>query len=337
MTIPLLLLAALPAVVSGHGSVLPITENPIEARIAAASSVKLIGKAVGECEAEATHCLETEGLIGKARCLIQAVDDLSSGCHDKMVEVIQHIPLAVWSMLPEEKTPQLGSEDFGNRTVHGCNVSKDQIPYVWSYHLHLQWDFPDNGGYETMLNFTKKFIAEFQPDIKMCRPLAYLTDLWNKESVSPEHIDDHPYADTCEMATVTPGGPFLHAEKGFTLSVEMFHRVLPWLMANRPLNDKLYIFVHPNTGCQYNDLRHWSMWSSKSVRMFFDILLGCQWVACEDEVLGCIAFNHLGKNQGYGTCYKAPKEVNADCKMSIEPTSNTSTMRCTKTPVTTVV
>merc|ERR1711959_237759 len=108
---------------------------------------------------------------------------------------------------------------------------------------------------------TNKFKAEFQPDMKMCRPLAYLTDLWNKESVSPEQMEDHPYADSCELATFTPGGPFLHAEKGFTVSIEMFHKIVPWLLANRPLNDKLYLFVHPNTGCQYNDLRHSTIWA----------------------------------------------------------------------------
>merc|ERR1712000_261864 len=123
---------------------------------------------------------------------------------------------------------------------------------------------------------------------------------------------------------------------GFILSTTMFHRALPWILANRPLNDKLYIFLHPNTGCQYNDLRHWSMWASPAVKMYFPILTGCVWAACEDETLGCIVWNHLGKNQGYGPCYDPPTSygkpgMSLDCKMTIEPTSNTTTETCTQT------
>jgi len=185
------------------------------------------------------------------------------------------------------------------------------------------------------MNWTDKFVNEFQPNAKMCRRFAFLTDLWNKDSVSPEHIDDHPLADMCIMSTMPPGGPFFHAEKGFAISTTMFHRVVPWIMANRPVNDKLYIFIHPNSGCQYNDLRHWSMWAGPSVRNFYDILKGCVWASCEDEVLGCIAFNHLGKNQGYGTCYESPTAygktgMSMQCKMTISPTSNTTTETCSK-------
>merc|ERR1712113_655130 len=105
---------------------------------------------------------------------------------------------------------------------------------------------------------------------------------------------------------------------------------MPWLAANRPLNDKVKILVHPNSGCQYNDLQHFSMWAGPSEALFTDILKGCVWAGCEDQVSGCIGFNHMTKSEGYGTCYQAPKAMNLKCTMTISPTSNVSTEVCQK-------
>lgn len=287
------------------------------------------------------ECLPSaaEGWEAGARCLIERHEEMAhEGCKEQIEHLARHLPLALFAAGKHHlASDHLGSGDFGKRVNKGCNVSSDVLPYVWSYHLHIQWEPFCEECKETAMNFTDKFINEFQPDAKMCRRMAFLTDLWNTDSVSRDNPQAHHFAEICKMATLPPGGPFLHSEKGFTISTTMFHRVLPWLMANRPLNNKLYLFVHPNTGCQYNDLRHWSMWASKSVAIFYDILQGCVWASCEDKVLGCIAFNHKRKDQGYGPCFTPPTKFNIDCSMSLEGTGNTSTMSCDRSTATAVV
>lgn len=327
---------------AGHGIALPVTDVAEKAFEAAAHAQALVSDVVDECSSEVSHiCSKAHGLEESARCLIQNSEMLTSEvCASKVENAARHFPASFhhkWNNHSE------GSRltDFGKRTNRGCDASSDTLPYIWSYHVHLQWDYLGcKECHETAMNFSDRFIRTFQPDAKMCRRFAFLTDLWNKGSVSPDNIEDHPLADMCVMSTMPPGGPFFHAEKGFAISTTMFHRVVPWLMANRPLNDKLYIMVHPNSGCQYNDLRHWSMWVGPSVGIFYSILEGCVWASCEDEVLGCIAFNHLGKNQGYGTCYQAPTAYgkpgpSLDCKMTIEASSNTTTETCSRPNTTT--
>jgi len=328
------LLVAAPWTVAGHGIALPVTDVAEEAREAAVHAQAFVSAVIDECSSEVTHvCPKTHGLEERARCLIQHSEMLTSqDCASKVENAARHFPA---SFHHKWKDQSQGSHftSLGKNTNRGCNASSDVLPYIWSYHVHIQWDFGCKECHETAMNWSDKFVKTFQPDAKMCHRFAFLTDLWNKGSVPPERIEDHPLADMCIMATMPPGGPFFHAEKGFAISTTMFHKVVPWIMANRPLNDKLYIFVHPNSGCQYNDLRHWSMWVGPSIRNFYQILEGCIWASCEDKVLGCIAFNHLGKNQGYGTCYQPPTAygkpgMSMDCKMTIEATSNTTTETC---------
>lgn len=313
---------------------MPITQVAAELSQAADQAQSLIRAAVQECGGEVSHlCSSESGLEKQAKCFIKNYDAFTSeACSLKVHNAMRHLPAAFHV---ERTQAKLGVQDFGKRINKGCNVSSDVLPYIWSYHIHLQWDFTSTEGHDTAMNFTKLFLDKFQPDVKMCHRFAFLTDLWNKGSVPADKIQDHPFADICEMATMPPGGPFFHAEKGFAISTTMFHRVVPWLMANRPLNDKLYIMIHPNSGCQYNDLRHWSMWIGNSLNIFYDILQGCVWAACEDEVMGCIAFNHLDKSQGYGVCYDPPTSygkpgMSIDCKMTIDKDSNTTTESCTK-------
>mmetsp|Transcript_21459 Transcript_21459/g.37603 ORF Transcript_21459/g.37603 Transcript_21459/m.37603 type:complete len:703 (+) Transcript_21459:76-2184(+) len=324
-----------PAGIAGHGVALPITKVAEEVYQASMHAQALVKSVFEECSGELEdNCSLMTRWEDQAKCLIGKVDVLKSeSCRKKVENAGRHLPAAFYNQRANVSQNKL--RDFGHRTNRGCNVSSDVLPYIWSYHVHIQWDYGCKECYETAMNWTDKFVKQFQPDAQMCNRMSFLTDLWNKKSVSAEHIDDHPFADMCIMSTMPPGGPFFHAEKGFVLSTTMFHKAIPWMMANRPLNDKLYIFVHPNSGCQYNDLRHWSMWIGNSIANFYDILAGCVWASCEDEVLGCIAFNHLGKNQGYGTCYEPPTAygkpgMSLDCKMTIEPTSNTTTETCSK-------
>jgi len=239
-------------------------------------------------------------------------------------------------------------DDAGNKTFVGCNYSSDGLPYVWSYHIHFMWnEMTDSTTKALSEELHNKFIKEFAPDIKYCRKMSFLTDLWNKDSITgPEN---HEFADVCMFPSLTPGGPFFLWERGYLISPTMFHKVVPWMAANRPgifhgaygdaakgKDDPIGILIHPNSGCQYNDLKHFSLWAGTSKPLFYDILKGCVWAGCDDEVLGCIAFNHLGKNHGYGACYQAPKAMSHECTMTLEPTSNTSTMDCRK-PSATVV
>lgn len=219
-------------------------------------------------------------------------------------------------------------------------MSSDALPYVWSYHIHFMWnELTDNTTHAMQLALHQKFVNEFSPHIKYCKAFSFLTDLWNKNSVAGP--DGHEFAETCMFPQLTPGGPFFLWERGYLISPATFHKVVPWLAANRPVGTKanpnpIGILIHPNSGCQYNDLNHFSMWAGLSKPLFYDILKGCVWAGCEDHVMGCIVFNHLPEDQGYGTCYSAPSSLNDSCTMSIEPTSNTSTMDCNPS-VTTVV
>jgi len=284
---------------------------------------------------------------------MEHIEELSEDCQDKVLNMARHMPHAQLVMDDaSSKGLELSGPDeevslppsFGNQTWKGCNFSYDPLPYVWSYHIHLMWnDLTDNSSRALQQEFHDKMVKEFFPDIKKCRFLSFLTDLWNKNSVTGPA--NHEFAETCSFAPLPPGGPFFLWERGYHISPTTFHKMMPWLAANRPRTpvaipfkkkheNPVAILVHPNTGCQYNDLNHWSMWAGKSKPLFYDILRGCVWAACEDKVLGCIVFNHLhtpgAGNQGYGTCYEAPKAMSHTCTYSIEATSNTSTMDCKK-------
>jgi aromatic ring-cleaving dioxygenase len=325
---------ALPAVVTGHGIAIPMTDSIEEVHQAGTSAIKLVTEVVEKCGKEIVECLPatTQGWQAGARCLIEKFDSIEhDDCLDEIEHMARHLPAALFTHRATSQ-PNLESAlgDIGKRTNQGCDVNRDNKPYVWSYHMHVQWDFECHECRQTAEEFFGKFLNQFQPDAEMCNRMAFLTDLWNTKSVSRTEYQNHHFADICKMATLPPGGPFFHSEKGFVLSTTMYHRVLPWLMANRPLNDELFMFIHPNTGCQYNDLKHWSMWvSPHSVKMFFPILTGCVWAACEDKVLGCIVWDHLRQDKGYGNCFLPPTEYEIDCKLILGD-SNTSTEVCGK-------
>merc|ERR1712125_53399 len=191
--------------------------------------------------------------------------------------------------------PDLSLSDFGKRTYKGCNFSADGLPYVWSYHIHFMWnELTDKHTKNMSVALHEKFVKEFAPDVKYCRPFSFLTDLWNKNSVAgPEN---HEFAEPCMFPSLTPGGPFFLWERGYHISPTMFHKVVTWLMANRPVHQTdgdafgrdlpkhqdspIGILIHPNTGCQYNDLNHYAMWAGPSKPLLFNILKGCVWASC---------------------------------------------------------
>lgn len=331
-------LFGIPVAVSGHGIAMPLATNLHEMKKAGSQAVKEIEKALLACSEEVIDCAPAvlRGWEAGAHCLVEQFETVKDeNCQDHIIHAARHLPAALYASGKhniDDGEPHLkstaGVADFGKRVNRGCNVNNDVLPYVWSYHLHIQWDFGCHSCKQTAMDFTDKFLAEFQPGAQMCHRMAFLTDLWNTNSIPRNESERHQFADICTMGTLPPGGPFYHSEKGFALSPIMFHKALPWLMANRPLNDKLYMFVHPNTGCQFNDLSHWSAWVGPSVSMFHALLKGCVWSSCEDQVLGCIGFNHLTPTQGYGQCYTPPSEFYLGCTMSLEPHSNTSTIDC---------
>jgi len=340
MFLRLLLLFAVPLMASGHGVAMHTASTKEEIQTAAGQALNFVQQATTQCHNEVPKCAQTSGWLAKAECLIENHDDLSWDCQLQVLNLGRHMPHVNFPMNDSDSpASEVSVSDFGKRTVKGCNFTHDVLPYVWSYHIHFMWnELTDHTTGNMSVELHNKFIKEFQPDIQYCRRFSFLTDLWNKNSV--EGPENHEFAEMCMFPSLPPGGPFFLWERGYLISPTTFHKVLPWLMANRPRNAKhnnpIGILLHPNTGCQYNDLNHWSMWAGLAKPLFYDILLGCQWDSCEDEVLGCIAFNHLGKNQGYGTCYQAPKSMNHECTMSIEPTANTSTMDCKKPGVTVV-
>lgn len=325
-----------------------------EVSMASEHASALVQQAANECSKEMTTCAAMNGLKFQSECLIEHHDDLSWECQLKVWNMVRHMPHAKLAsekdlLSPTSPDNEVNVSDIGKHIFKGCNYSSDGLPYVWSYHIHFMWnELTDNTTKALSVALHNKFIKEFAPNIQYCRKFSFLTDLWNKEtSMGP---DNHEFADICMFPSMPPGGPFFLWERGYLISPTMFHKVVPWLMANRPVvttdaygraekhrDDPIGILVHPNTGCQYNDLNHYSMWAGPSKPLFYDILKGCVWAGCDDEVLGCIAFNHLGKNQGYGKCYQAPKSMSHECTYSIEPTSNTSTMDCKKPTTTTVV
>jgi hypothetical protein len=351
MTVRALAFLLLPLMVSGHGVAMHTANTPEEVDLASGHALDFVQQIHQQCMQEVPACAEKKDVHSVAKCFMDHHDDLSWDCQMQVVNMARHMPHAKRAY--DKMKGIVSLSDFGKKTVKGCNYSSDATPYVWSYHIHFMWNeltdnktgpaaSPNRGNMSQDLH--EKFIKEFAPDIKFCRPFSFLTDLWNKRSVTgPE---DHEFAEPCMFPSLTPGGPFFLWERGYHISPTMFHKVVPWLMANRPVHQvpgdifgrdepkhqdaPIGILIHPNTGCQYNDLNHYSMWAGPSKPLFYDILEGCVWAACEDEVLGCIAFNHLGKNEGYGTCYQAPKAMNHQCTYSIEPTSNTSTMDCKK-------
>lgn len=192
-----------------------------------------------------------------------------------------------------------------------------------------------NNARKTSDAFRDAFVAEFLPGMKKCNRWSFLDDLWNTNTVkTPE---GHQFAEMCELQGVLPGGvfpegvPFLLHNRGFLIANTDLPRVLPWLMANRPLNGLLKIFIHPNTGCQFNDLYHWSMLVGESVDMNMRATYGCVWAGCEDKAKGCITGGNSGRNTDpdptdYGQCYQAPAQMNVKCTTSLE--SNTTMMIC---------
>jgi hypothetical protein len=338
----LLILASGVATVAGHGVAMHTAKTKEDVLAASGHALSFIQDATAQCREELTVCASLDGWEAQSQCLLNHHDDLSWDCQLQMLNVARHMPHAKLATVSDigfqsqhsgpEPQPVTVS-DIGNKTYKGCNFSHDVLPYVWSYHIHFMWnELTDSTTKNMSVELHEKFVKEFQPDMKYCNRFSFLTDLWNKQSnKGPE---EHEFAETCMFPSLPPGGPFFMWERGYLISATTFHKVVPWFMANRPRNAKdnnpIGILVHPNTGCQYNDLNHWSMWAGDNKPLFYDILKGCVWAGCEDEVLGCIAFNHLGKGQGYGKCYQAPKSMSTECTMRIEPTSNTSTMECKK-------
>lgn len=239
----------------------------------------------------------------------------------------------------EKGSGGVGAE-FGHVTNYGCNASTDPHPYTWSYHIHIE--FTKNMT-DVMEQFTGDFREQFmggRDQYNPCRPMSFLEDLWNFDSVAQEDVERHHFAEPCQQfmksadhTPFTPGGPFFHHNTGFTVSPLQWHEVLPWVMANRPDVDGLWIMTHPNTGCQYNDVKHWSGWAGESSPLFYKILgerSGCVWAGCNDKTLGCIAFNHLEKTEGYGECFNPPlnweKPLSAAGTMTLLPGSNITEM-----------
>jgi len=348
MALRLLLLIIAPFMASCHGVASNTAQTDEELRMASGHAFNLVQKATEQCSKEVSTCAAMNGLSSQYECLVKSHDDLSWDCKLQVLNMVRHMPHTNITMEKMNNKAEVSVSDIGHRTYKGCNYSSDGRPYVWSYHIHFMWnELTDSTTKQMSIDFHNKFIKEFAPNIKYCRKFSFLTDLWNKDSVTgPEN---HEFAETCMFPSLPPGGPFFLWERGYLISPTMFHKVVPWMAANRPVisndafgraykhrDDPIGILIHPNTGCQYNDLNHYSMWAGPSKPLFYDILMGCVWAACEDEVLGCIGFNHLGKNQGYGVCYKAPQSMKHECTMTIEPTSNTTTMDCKK-PSTTVV
>jgi aromatic ring-cleaving dioxygenase len=239
----------------------------------------------------------------------------------------------------EEGSGKLGAE-FGTVHNYGCNVSTDPHPYTWSYHIHIIFTKKNK---DVMEKFTGDFREQFmggRDQYNPCRPMSFLEDLWNFDSVDMDDVERHHLAKPCQQFMVnanhtpfTAGGPFLHHNTGFTVSPTQWHEVLPWVMANRPDIDGFWVMTHPNTGCQYNDVKHWSGWAGTSTLLFYPILgerSGCVWAGCNDKTLGCIAFNHLGAKEGYGQCFNPPlnwdKPLSATGTMTLLPGSNITDM-----------
>lgn len=273
----------------------------------------------GECSVEHAPCAAKQGWKDQTRCLVDAGPERvkSIRCKEAVPALAQIYPSALFA--------ENGGLGAGAPPNIGCNATADANPYVWSYHIHIQWDeWTDPSSRNTSDAFADLFVKTWAPDVQMCAPYSFLTSLWNQDSVDQSK---HNFADICAFQVFPPGGPFLHHNRGWMITPPDLHKILPWLAQNRPLDDKLTIFIHPNTGCQYNDLRHFSMWVGPSEELFYDILLGCVWAACDDEVLGCIAFDFTGPSQGYGKCYTPPTSLDLSCAMTLGP-SNVTTETC---------
>lgn len=328
---------ALPALAAGHGIHLPHTHDPEEARQIGMESMKHIKTIVEDCRHHVEECKAANGWEAQIRCLIAGHEQVKDeACFHKVLAAAEHLPVALFAMEQE-----FGVEfPFGPVTNYGCNASTDPHPYTWSYHIHVQFTKENQDIAEKFAgDFREQFMGG-RENYNVCRSMAFLEDLWNFDSVAKEDVERHHFAKPCQQFMInashtpfTAGGPFLHHNTGFTVSPLMWHEVLPWVMANRPDIDGLWIMTHPNTGCQYNDVKHWSGWAGESSKLFYGILGergGCLWAGCNNKVLGCIAFNHLGKNEGYGECFDPPlnweKPFSATGTMTLLPGSNITDM-----------
>jgi hypothetical protein len=350
-----LVFATLPVLANSHGILLPYTKNFDEAREAGLWSMKAIQDVVETCRDQLAHCsvanLGSSHWESGFQCLHSGHNDLDTACRNKVAAAAQLHPAAAFGALSlDDARRHVGSADDPpmpppdkNSSNYGCHPETDN-PYIWSYHIHLIWD---EEGREDSFKFQRAFREAFMggaDTIRQCPQLAFIEDLWNFDSVPAEDIEHHMYADICQQFAMNdaidwwpsypPGGPFLHNNTGFTVSSLAWHSVWSWVMKNRPLSDKVWIFNHPNTGCQYTDLRHWSAWAGESTEMYYDILgefNGCLWAGCNDKQFGCITYRHeeSGPYQGYGDCFTRPAEPQAEGTWKLLPGSNTSTIEWT--------
>lgn len=329
----------LPALAAGHGIHLPATLDHEEAVQAGLWARQAIESVVEDCRDQLEHCGAANGWEAQAKCLIDGHENLDEDCLAKIVKAAEHLPIALFATAEEEGSGELG-EDFGHVTNYGCNATTDPHPYTWSYHIHIIFT-KDN--VDVMEKFTGDFREQFmggRDNYNPCRAMSFLEDLWNFQSVAEEDVEHHHFAEPCQQfmkadthTPFTAGGPFLHHNTGFTVSPLQWHEVLPWVMANRPDIDGFWVMTHPNTGCQFNDVRHWSGWAGQSTNLFYKILgerSGCVHAGCNDKTLGCIAFNHLGANEGYGQCFNPPlnweKPMSATGHLTLLPGSNITDM-----------
>lgn len=331
------LVVLLPALAASHGIHLPATKDPEEARQAGLWSRQHIENIVEDCRDQLEHCRGAVGWEAQARCLIAGHEDIKDeACLHRTLSAAQHLPAALFAaMMTEGGSGDLGAGPVNN---YGCNASTDPHPYIWSYHIHIQFT---NETRDVMEKFTADFRELFMGGrdySNECRMMSFVEDLWNFNSVGMDDVEHHHFAGACQQFLVndehipfTPGGPFYHSNTGFTVSPTMWHEVLPWVMSNRPMVDNFWILTHPNSGCQYADIKHWSGWAGESSELYYPILgemNGCLWAGCNDKALGCIAFNHEDEREGYGECFNPPRNwdspLSATGTMTLLPGSNTT-------------
>jgi len=177
------------------------------------------------CAAEVSACAPLSDSISRGRCLIENFEKLSAPCQQAAQTISLHLPGALMA----SKMPIGDKPWFPTGEVRGCDAEHDVRPYVWSYHIHIQWAINDTSARASADAFGDKLMKQFQPHgVLKCNPFSFLTDLWNQASVPPDSPtlqEDHLYADMCDLGHFPPGGPFLHPNRGWTISPIQYHQM----------------------------------------------------------------------------------------------------------------
>jgi DOPA 4,5-dioxygenase len=128
------------------------------------------------------------------------------------------------------------------------DLSCEDLPQLYSYHIHfLFWQY-NTDSVNAAFKLQAQFMEHFQLTLKdnTCNE----STVWNTT---------HPVS-LCMFPANYPfahSGPFLVSEWAVFVPVETFFETVTWSMQHR---GNLDIIVHPNSGCEIEDHRDWSVW-----------------------------------------------------------------------------